>query len=133
MTGIPRVPADADLGDDMPIGEALELARKIGSEHGQATGTWVFDGNTTRATYEWAARGIDDGDPAVLNVIGQDGPSLYGRNAEFTARDLCDKIGVDYDLTETAEVDQIADAYEQEAGDAFWAEVERAARYQLED
>jgi hypothetical protein len=114
----------------MPIEEALEAARKIGAEHGHAAGTWAFDGNTTRETYEWAVKGIDDGDPAVLDSFPTE---PHGIGGEYSARQLCDDIDVDYDLTETGEVDQITEAYEQAARDAFWAEVERAARYQVED
>lgn len=116
--------------EDMPLAEALEAARKLGEEHGKNGASWVFDGNTSRETYEAAVRGMDDGDPAVLDVLGVHEPDLHG---DFTTRDLCEEIGVNYDLAETRDVDKIADAYREAAWEAYWPEVERAARYQLSD
>jgi hypothetical protein len=121
--------------DIMPEAEALEAARKLGAEHGRNAGTWAFDGNTTQATYERAVQGIDDGDPAVLDSFDHLLPGIGMRSDPdaYTARNLWDDIGIDYDLAEPGEIDRITEAYEQAARDAFWAEVERAARYQLAD
>ena len=118
--------------DTMPMDEALAAAWKTGMEHGHAAGTWAFDGNTTHETYAWALTGIRDGDPAVLDAFPAE-PGIDSRSpGGYTSRQLCDDIGVDYDRTETADVDVLAAAYEQAARDAFWDEVERVAVYQVE-
>jgi hypothetical protein len=84
----------------MPMSEALEEARKLGYENGRGEASWAFDDRITE-------------------------PSLSG---DYTARDLMDEIGLDYDLTPTEETDQIADAYTEAARDAFRAEVEKTAK-----
>lgn len=122
-----EVPADPG---EMTMDEALAAAQKTGAEHGHAAGTWAFDGNTTSETYAWALKGLRDGDPAVLDAFPSE-PGIDGGH-EYTSRQLCDDIDVDYDQTDTDEVDVLAAAYEQAARDAFWAEVERAAIYQVE-
>ena len=99
------------------LADALEEARKLGTEHGNNAASWFFDGNTTQETYDWYRVRFEAGDPEA-----------YQNDPEFaTAREVCDEIGVDYDLTETSEVDQIHDAYTEEAGLAYWTEVERMA------
>jgi hypothetical protein len=119
---------DPDPSGPVPMNEALEAAKKIGAEHGKAGASWTFDGNTTQETYRYAVKGLDDGDPAVYDQLGGNEPQFGDKYSE---RQLCDDIGVDYDLTDTTEVDQIADAYLDAAKDAYWAEIERVARYQV--
>jgi hypothetical protein len=113
--------------DIMPMDEALEAARTAGTEHGRAAATWAFDGNTTDETYATVVRGLDAGDPETYDGFGHLEPGIDGRD-QYTSRQLCDDIGVDYDGTEVAEVAELAEAYEQAARDAFWADVERTAR-----
>ncbi len=109
------------------MNDALEAARTLGTEHGTSAADWAFDGNTSRETYVWAIAGFDAGDPAVYDAFSE--PTFS--NLEYSARQLCDDVDVDYDLSETRDVDQIADAYLDEARAAYWAEVERMARAQL--
>jgi hypothetical protein len=113
---------------DMPMSEAIEAARKAGEEHGRAGASWVFDGNTPDEARQAAARGLDAGDPLAYDQLGGNEPR-FGDG--FSTRDLCDEIGVDYALSSTAEVDQIADAYLDAARDAYWDAVDRAAHLQL--
>jgi hypothetical protein len=115
-------------GEDIPLDEALEAATKAGEEAGKAAASWAFDGNTVTETYRKVLAGIEDGDPAILDAY--DEPGING-SSEFTSRDLCDEIGVDYDLSTTRDVDKISDAYEQAAQETFWTEIEHAARQQL--
>jgi hypothetical protein len=112
---------DGDCGCEISLDEATGAARKLGAEHGKAAGTWVFDGNSNEESYHQIKKWIDDGDP----LRGSIEPELAG------AREVCDEISVDYDLTETTEVDIIHDAYADEARTAFWDEVERIIREHL--
>lgn len=108
--------------------EALkERARKLGTEHGHAKGTWYFDGNTPTEAYQRVLTGINDGDPAVLNTFPTDG--LSGEWADgFSSRDLERELGV-----EGGEgLDELADAYTEAFDIAVQDEIVRAARYQVE-
>lgn len=100
-------------------------AAKIGREHGKSAASWVFDGNTTAETYRWYVRGIDEGDPEVLDSLRE--PSLSGEFAgDYSEQDLARDLELDDD-----ELDDAANAYNEAASEAFWHEVERAARYHL--
>lgn len=107
--------------------DILRQARKDGRQAGLAAASWVFDGNTSKRTFERIANGIADGDPEVLDSLR--GPNLSGEYADDpTPRSLA----ADYDLAEDdprAEwlIDDLATAWEDAASLAFWHEVERAA------
>jgi hypothetical protein len=99
-----------------------DAAAKIGAEHGKNAASWVFDGNTTTDTYRWYLRGIDEGDPEVLDSLRE--PSLSGEFADdYDERDLIRDLELDDD-----DIDDAAGAYNQAASEAFWREVERIAR-----
>ena len=106
-----------------------DQAANIGREHGKNAASWVFDGNTTTDTYRWYARGIDEGDPEVMDSLRE--PSLSGEFAgEYSERGLERGLERDLELDED-EIDDAADAYNQAASEAFWHEVERIARDHL--
>lgn len=109
---------------------ATKQAAEIGRKHGHSAATWVFDGNTPRETYAHVLKGIEGGDPLVLDAYRV--PDLSGEymSDSYSERDLAEEIGIDPD-GEPAKLDKAADAYRFAAGQAFWDEVERAARYQL--
>ena len=44
-------------------------AAELGRDAGKTAATWVFDGNTPGEAYQRVRRGIDEGDPAVLDAI----------------------------------------------------------------
>jgi hypothetical protein len=115
--------------------EISEKAASIGAEHGYNAATWVFDGNTTRETYAAVLKGIEEGDPMVLDNC--EAPSLaFTPHAEdgYTESDLAYDLGVDIsDPSSAPEFDAAGDAYRQASSQAFWDEVERAARYQVSD
>ena len=116
--------------DDVSMADALNEARDLGTKHGKNAASWAFDGNTTEETYRAVVKGLDAGDPAVYDSFRE--PSFSGEYADdYSERDLCNDLGIDYDETETSEIDEIADAYLEEARRAFWGEVERAAREAL--
>lgn len=116
--------------DDMPMAEALEAARNIGDARGNDAASWVFDGNTDDACYARMLKGIDEGDPAILDSVRE--PSFSGEySCDYSERDLCEEIGISYDLSTTEEVDEIADAYLDQARAVFWSAIEIAARKHL--
>ena len=49
--------------------ELAKLAHKLGYEKGRNAGSWVFDGNTTEETYRWFLKGLEDGDPEVIDRL----------------------------------------------------------------
>ena len=44
-------------------------AEEPGRDAGKTAAAWVFDGNTPGEAYQRVRRGIDEGDPAVLDAI----------------------------------------------------------------
>jgi hypothetical protein len=115
---------------EVPMSEALEAARALGAEHGQNAASWSFDGNTTHETYVRALRGIREGDPLVLDSFPSE---PRGLGDEYTVESLYYDLNLVYDPDRDAdEIAQITEAFEQAERDAFWAEVERAAIYQVE-
>ncbi len=109
---------------------SLIKARRLGSVLGLGAGTWVFDSNTTTERYREILRAIEDGDPVLENYITE--PSwLSGMWGTPTPRSLAADLGIDPDL-DAYLLDEACTAYEQAAGAAFWAEVERQARVQTE-
>ena len=91
---------------------------KDGYAAGLAAGSWVIDGNTTTERCAAILKGLEDGDPAVMDLqpaplsgewAGESIPELFG----YTPSSRC------------------LDLYEEGYSAGFWDEVERAARYQV--
>jgi hypothetical protein len=107
--------------------EILSAADAAGRDHGRAAASWYFDGNTSRGTYEHVLRGIEDGDPEVLDTFPTS--PLSGEWADDpTPASVLEDLDV-------AEDDPSADDYLRAYEDGFYEassyEIERAARYQL--
>jgi len=97
-------------------------AGELGRAAGKAAAGWVFDGNTPEETYQRVLRGIEEGDPAVLDATE---PPAIGPAAGYTQDDLARDLGIEpADRGLPRAVTAYADAF---AG-AFWQETERAAR-----
>lgn len=47
----------------------IEEARRMGEERGRDVASWYFDGNTTTETYAAVLRGIEEGDPEVMDTL----------------------------------------------------------------
>jgi hypothetical protein len=102
-----------------------DQAEKLGHDAGIAAASWVFDGNTSPATYRRYAEGIADGDPEVLDSLRE--PNFSGEYADdYSSSDLMFDLGIED--AETEYQDECADAWLQAASASFWAEVERIAR-----
>ena len=100
-------------------------AKKAGKRAGLAAASWKFDGNTTKATYEYFLKGLADGDPEVLDAYMP--PSWL--SGEFAGESMNELIGAPDTPAQEARVDDVAQAYEDAAEGAYWHELERMARY----
>lgn len=112
--------------------EILRKAKRDGRNAGKASASWCFDGNTTDATYRAFLKGYRDGDPMVLDQFSP--PNLSGEWADSPTPQT---IAGDYDLDASRaedqdRIDMACEAWENAAQDAFWAELERVARYHVE-
>lgn len=117
---------------DLPAGtlpgEMLAEIDKIAAEHGKAAASWAFDGNTDRATYEAARKGIDEGDPEVMDSFRV--PDLSGEYAgEYDEQDLARDLDIPVDEYDT--IDEASTEYLNSVNAAYWAEVERMINVQL--
>jgi len=108
-------------------------ADELGREHGHAAGTWIIDETSTERA-ERILQGIADGDPEIMDMMGA---PLSGEWAGSSIPELVDASGLDWaeldseEMRDRNDVDTWCDAYEAGYADAFWAEVERAARYMV--
>ena len=110
---------DDGTGPEDPL---AARAAELGRAAGQAAATWVFDGNTPDEAYRRVLRGIEDGDPAVLDAIE---PPAIGPAAGYDQDDLARDLGLEpADPALPGAVVAYADAFTA----SFWTEVERAAR-----
>jgi hypothetical protein len=97
-------------------------AEELGRTAGQAAATRVLDGTTSDAGYRRVLRGIDEGDPAVLDAIE---PPAIGAGPGYGQDDLARDLG-----TEPGDraLPRATSAYADAFTDSFWREVERTAR-----
>jgi hypothetical protein len=99
-------------------------AENLGRDAGRAAASWMFDGNTPEETYCTVLRGIEDGDPAILDTDP----------APFLPGDTYTDAGLPRDLSLDDE-DQLppdaVTAYLDAAAESFWHETERIAREHL--
>ena len=107
--------------------DMLRAARRDGKAAGLSCASWVEyrDAEATRAML----KGIEDGDPAVLDSLRE--PNLSGEWAgDPTPQSLAEdyELGADRD-PDGWRLDAACSEWEEAARSAFWAEVERSARY----
>jgi hypothetical protein len=107
----------------------MDRARELGYEHGEAAGSWVFDGNTSPETIRYVLKGLEDGDPAVYDSL----PSspLSGEWADsFSLNDLADEL----DVSDSDEgFDDLCTEYEDGFTDGMESEVVRSGKAMLPD
>ena len=97
-------------------------ATELGRDAGKTAAGLLFDGNTPRDAYQRVLRGIEEGDPAVLDAAE---PPAIGPAAGYTQDDLARDLGIDpRDRAVRRAVSAYADAFT----GSFWQETERAAR-----
>ena len=113
----------------------VEEARQLGADHGKASGSWVFDGNTDPETLRECLRMDEEGDPEFDDHWGGMDP-LSGEWADgLTPETLFDALGVEREgreeeLSESAR-DEIESSYEMAFRDAHRDEVLRTASASL--
>ena len=97
-------------------------AEELGRNAGNTAAGWVFDGSTPEEAYQQVLRGIEEGDPAVLDAIE---PPAIGPSAEYGQDDLARDLGID---PADRALSRAVSAYAGAFTSAFWQETERAAR-----
>lgn len=116
----------------MPTNDAtraalLDAATRLGEEAGRAAASWYFDGNSDHATYVRVWRGLETGDPEVMDTL----PSspLSGEWADDpTPGDVLRTLGVDeFDYDN----DDLLDAYAEGFEAASYRAIEDEARAQV--
>ena len=105
-----------------PEDPLVNRAGELGREAGRAAATWVFDGSTPEEAYQRVLRGIDEGDPAVLDAIE---PPAIGPAAGYDEDDLARDLGI---KPEDRALPRTVSAYADAFTGGFWQETERAAR-----
>lgn len=106
----------------------LSRAAYIARQHGTQRGGWAVSHDSDHAAI---LKGIEDGDPLVLDSIGEPG-WLSGEWADDpTPHSMLRLVG--WDEEEDTEASQeICQVYEEAASEAYWAEIERSCRYYLQ-
>lgn len=107
--------------------EAILKATEIGVDHGTDAASWVIDGNTTEEAIRRLHKGIEDGDPEVLDQL----PTtwLSGEFADtYSERDLSE----DCEYSDSDEGwDEIVGAYTDAFNSAVVFEVSRITTLHL--
>ncbi|MEV4575946.1 hypothetical protein AB0K16_22140 [Nonomuraea jabiensis] len=110
--------------------DIMTRARELGTDHGKEAAAWYFDGNTPEYTYRRVLKGIEDGDPEVLDTFPTHG--LSGEMADgFSARDLEIALGINPD-DESEDFGDVCDAYEEAFNTAVETEIARVARIHVD-
>lgn len=108
--------------------EILRQAKKDGRDAGHAAASWTYDGNTGYEFYPRILKGIEDGDPAILDAFNV--PNLSG---EYSGDPTPQSLAEDYGITEERDedgslLDEVCDVWMDAASEAFWHELERVCR-----
>jgi hypothetical protein len=109
------------------ITTALRRAHELGSEAGEAAGSWIIDGNTSRETARRILQGIEDGDPEIMDM--QPAP-LSGEWADSpTPDDILEEItGVGSAQVDAFHREDLLNAFEEAYSEGFWDVVTRDAQ-----
>ena len=92
---------------------------------GKAAGFWVTDGNTSVVEYRAILRGIEEGDPQVMDME----PSPL--SGEWAGESIPEIIEGYADMTDE-QADAACTEYEEGFSQGFWDEVERSCRLQVD-
>jgi hypothetical protein len=100
-----------------------EQAERIGREHGASAASWVEIDSSNAAEI---LTGIEDGDPAVLDMFRE--PNLSGEYAgEYVSADLASDLDIAYGSLDADGVMAFADleqSYLDAASETFWSAIE---------
>lgn len=110
--------------------EAIRQATKDGRDAGVGAASWAYDGNTPLEWYRKMLKGIEDGDPMILDSVRE--PNLSGEYAgDPTPRSLAEDYGIGEGREDA--LDAVCEAWEIAARDCFWARLETVCRMMLQD
>jgi hypothetical protein len=117
-----------------PTNPYAARAAELGAEAGKLAAAAVFPQDSEHAAYATALRAIMTGDPKILNLWEPFQPQIFTAD-DAKVIDLAGELGIDPEayapVTALEIAYEAADAWQLAAGDAFMAEVERAARAEL--
>ena len=107
------------------------MAIQDGKSAGRAAASWVFDGNSPPQAYERVLKGIQDGDPEVLDSLRT--PNLSGEYADDpTPQTLAQLVGLDeQNDPEGYRLDELCTVWEDAASMEFWSQIERTCKRML--
>lgn len=91
--------ADDDAAEHGWADPILDSAEELGYQAGRGAGSWVTDGNSTTDSYRRLLTGIEDGDPAVLDLLPV--APLSGEWDGPTPASLAYDLGIDTTLEGT--------------------------------
>jgi hypothetical protein len=103
-----------EFGDDI-YNAARAAAEADGRESGKAAGTWAVDGNTPADSARAFLRGLEDGDPAVLDAL-PDSPLAGQWGDDPTSAEILAGFGFGFlaDWKDPSTADEILDLWSQE-------------------
>jgi hypothetical protein len=108
-------------------------AYELGVTAAKNAASWAYDGNMSQRDIELRIKGLDEGDPAVWDLLPNE-PNLSGEWADAptplsVARAI---LGTDIDDQELYDAEpELADAWERGVADTFADECERVVRAAL--
>lgn len=115
------------MSDTVTMAEVL--AAKAGTEYGKNAAAWAIEPDrTSREQMLRALKGIEDGDPHILDAFAE--PTLSGEDQDApTPASVAAEAGLEPDEDSTA----VCEAWEEAASSAFWGEVERILRFHTKE
>jgi hypothetical protein len=125
--------------NDKLVDQAIAKAEKLGKAHGENAAGWAIQdswgGRVSPPQDREAAKafldGAEAGDPAILDKFSP--PNLSGEWADsMTPAKLIEEVTEGEITLEPEEESAICDAYETEAANGFWQELETSAANLLE-
>lgn len=107
----------------------LRAAQTAGFEHGKSASSWVVGGNTSEETARRLLKGLDDGDPAVYDLL-----PCSPLSGEWAGAPTPATVFEDLGMTgEENHAGSVLDAYEAGFSEGVEDEVVRAATYLVAD
>lgn len=119
------------MSDEYSAAEAT--AKKMGEEYGRNAAEWAIEPDRmSREQMLAVLRGIEDGDPAILNQFKE--PDLSGEiTGNQTVSGLTDALGIDPEDDSQPDVALICEAWEEGAHDAFWSKIQETLLYHTKE
>jgi hypothetical protein len=125
--------------NDKLVDQAIAKAEKLGKAHGINAAEWAIQdswGGRVSSPQDYQAAkafldGAEAGDPAIMDRFNP--PNLSGEWADsMTPRSLIEEVTEGEIMLAEEEADAVFQAYETEAANGFWQELETSAANLLE-